>query len=226
MSWRKGERNWRTRREAVRWEADYEISMEFVDGSRARVGGVTIMHGPCADRHVGGWVAARGVEAPRSRCTESRDISHYAFLSGGRHYFTYCRRRRTDCLCQFFHPAKKERPAIWSRNTRIAARTPPQRYSLEFNRIRSPSAIKKNMYVFEEIVDTLCKEDIRVYLRMRVCMCVGFRFWSVAELDIRHWWNQPFHILILGIRVELICLVDACNSFSDMMSLFSLASSL
>lgn len=117
--------------------------MEFVDGSRARVRGVTIMHGPCADRHVGGWVAARGVEAPRSRCAESRDISHYAFLSGGRHYFTYCRRRRTDCLCQFFHPAKKERPAIWSRNTRIAARTPPQRYSLEFNRIRSPRAIKK-----------------------------------------------------------------------------------
>lgn len=115
--------------------------MEFVDGSRARVRGV--MHGPCADRHVGGWVAARGVEAPRSRCAESRDISHYAFLSGGRHYFTYCRRRRTDCLCQFFHPAKKERPAIWSRNTRIAARTPPQRYSLEFNRIRSPRAIKK-----------------------------------------------------------------------------------
>lgn len=119
--------------------------MEFVDGSRARVRGVTIMHGPCADRHVGGWVAARGVEAPRSRCAEPRDISHYAFLSGGRHYFTYCRRRRTDCLCQFFHPAKKERPAIWSRNTRIAARTPPQRYSLEFNRIRSSRAIKKNI---------------------------------------------------------------------------------
>lgn len=123
--------------------------MEFVDGSRARVRGVTIMHGPCADRHVGGWVAARGVEAPRSRCAESRDISHYAFLSGGRHYFTYCRRRRTDCLCQFFHPAKKERPAIWSRNTRIAARTPPQRYSLEFNRIRSPRAIKKNISLRE-----------------------------------------------------------------------------
>jgi len=40
-----------------------------------------------ADRHVGG-------EAPRTRCT-SGEISHYAFLSGGRHYFTYCRRRRT-----------------------------------------------------------------------------------------------------------------------------------
>lgn len=146
--------------------------MEFVDGSRARVRGVTIMHGPCADRHVGGWVAARGVEAPRSRYAEPRDISHYAFLSGGRHYFTYCRRRRTDCLCQFFHPAKKERPAIWSRNTRIAARTPPQRYSLEFNRIRSPRAIKKKYISSRKSSSPFAKRILEFIRDEFVCVCV------------------------------------------------------
>lgn len=118
---------------------------------------------PLIDTWVGGWRrAGGGGGGGASWCTESRDISHYAFLSGGRHYFTYCRRRRTDCLCQFFHPAKKERPAIWSRSTRIAVRTPPQRCSLEFNRIRSPSAIKKGN-LFEEV-----KEDTRIC----VCLCV------------------------------------------------------
>lgn len=122
------------------------------------------MHGPWADRHVGGWVAARGGEggaAEAPRCTESRDISHYAFLSGGRHYFTYCRRRRTDCLCQFFHPAKKERPAIWSRSTRIAVRTPPQRWNLtEFDN-RLPRLKKR-----------ISSRKSKRILELCVCVCV------------------------------------------------------
>lgn len=62
-----------------------KISMKFLGGSAV----YTTYDNACsyADRHVGG-------EAPRTRCT-SGEISHYAFLSGGRHYFTYCRRRRT-----------------------------------------------------------------------------------------------------------------------------------
>lgn len=81
--------------------------------ARATVHGVTIMHARMLiDTWVGRW-GARGGGASEP-VHESRDISHYAFLSGGRHYFTYCRRRRTDCLCQFFQPGKKERPAIWS----------------------------------------------------------------------------------------------------------------
>lgn len=167
--------------------------MEFVDGSRARVRGVTIMHGPCADRHVGGWVAARGVEAPRSRCTEISLIMH-----------------SFQAAVIILHIAGGGVPTAFANFS-----TRPKRNGRQFGRAthaslraRLPNDIRWNLTEFDHLLrlkkkyislrgnrrHSLCKEDTRVYSGMRVYVrgvtmdllnitvknCLFFFFFSVT----------------------------------------------
>lgn len=92
-----------------------KISMKFLGGSAHTRR--TIMH---ARMLIDTWVERR---LARTRCTSGeRDLSLCIPFTGGRHYFTYCRRRRTATAFANFSSTAKRNGRQFGRAGRTCAR--------------------------------------------------------------------------------------------------------